>query len=231
MSALPAIHPPLSCGPFTIPLNHARAAAVVVPARLFDRSLAHRLREAAWNGASVLIELGLAFVDEPHARAQRRLISEEFDLTLGDVVRLWDDGRSRVPYVRYVWPLDVWVRDFSYVVAVSGAGWRVIAQVETVPVAVRRRLGRGSLTILGSPLGPALRAGDPEAAVWFRRFLHGDGCWSCLDWMTVISAARHSRYTFIARASGNIINRNDGARWRVCAHGPAAGHHTGLAET
>jgi hypothetical protein len=156
------------------PAQYARAATVVVPARLFDRPLAHRLREAAWNGASVLIELGLAFVDEYHARAQRRLISDEFDLTIGDVVRLWDDGRSRVPYVRYLWPLDVWVRDFSYVVAVSGAGWRVIALVETVPVAARRRLGRGSLTMLGSPLGPALRAGDPEAAVWFRRFLHGD---------------------------------------------------------
>ena len=81
-------------GPVHDPAEYARAAAVVVPARLFDRPLARRLREAAWNGASVLIELGLAFVDEPHVRAQRRLISEEFDLTLGDVVRLWDGGRQ-----------------------------------------------------------------------------------------------------------------------------------------
>ena len=123
-----------------------------MPAGLLDQSLARRLREAAWSGASVLIELGLAFVDEPLERAQRFLISEEFDLTLGDVVRLWDDGRSRVPYVRYLWPIDVWVRDFSSVVAVSGAGWRVIAQIETLPVA-------------GAPTGGARVAHDPRVTV------------------------------------------------------------------
>ncbi len=132
--------------------NHARAATFVVPAGLLDQSLARRLREAAWSGASVLIELGLAFVDEPLERAQRFLISEEFDLTLGDVVRLWDDGRSRVPYVRYLWPIDVWVRDFSSVVAVSGAGWRVIAQIETR--ACRR-----------APTGGARVAHDPRVTV------------------------------------------------------------------
>ena len=49
-------------------------------------------------------------------------LAEAFEVDVGDVVRLWDDGRSRVPYVRYHWPVDVWVRDFSSVVAVTGQG-------------------------------------------------------------------------------------------------------------
>ena len=155
----------------------ARAAIVVAPAAVVDRSSARRLRDAAWRGRSILIELGFAFLDDAQVGAQRWLISDAFDVNVGEVAHLWHDGRERVPYVRYDWPVAVWVRDYSRAVAVDGPGWRVIAEIEGRPVAVRRRVGRGSVTILGSPLGPALRAGDREAARWFAAFLH-DSDWS-----------------------------------------------------
>ena len=155
------------------PVMPSRAATVVAPAAVVDRSSALRLRDSAWRGASVLIELGLAFVDDAHAGAQRALISDVFDVGVGEVVYLWREGRDRVPYVRYDWPVAAWVRDFSRAVSVDGIGWRSIAEIEGRPVAVRRRVGRGAVTILGSPLGPALRAGDRDAATWFAAFLHG----------------------------------------------------------
>lgn len=153
--------------------SDARATTLVVPVSLLDRSIAPRLRDAAWRGASVLIELGMAFGDEAQRRTQRRLVSEAFDVHIGDVIHLWTDSRIRVPYVRYEWPVQAVVRDFSRAVPIDGAGWRVIASIETRPVAAHRRVGRGSLTMLGSPLGPALRAGDRDAATWFRSFVRG----------------------------------------------------------
>src|SRR6266571_3700339 len=42
----------------------------------------------------------------------------------------------------------------------------VIAWVDDLPVALKRPGGRGNLIFLGSPLGPALWAGDAEARRW-----------------------------------------------------------------
>src|SRR5256885_8822548 len=42
----------------------------------------------------------------------------------------------------------------------------VIARVDGLPVALKRSSGRGNLIFLGSPLGPALWAGDAEARRW-----------------------------------------------------------------
>jgi len=155
------------------PMTPGRAAAVVAPAAIIDRSSSRRLRDAAWSGQSVLVELGLAFVDDTEAGVQRSLLADAFDVGVREVVHLWHEGRSRVPYVRYDWPVAAWVRDYSRAVVLDGAGWRVIAAIEGRPVAVRRRVGRGAVTILGSPLGPALRAGDREAVTWFAAFLDG----------------------------------------------------------
>jgi hypothetical protein len=123
---------------------------------------------------SVLVELGVAFMDAPRGRIQRQLLADTFDLAVGDVRHLWVDGRSRIPYVQYGWPVSAWVRDFSRVVALGGPGWTPIAHMDSHPVGVGRRVGRGALTMLGSPLGPALRAGDNEAGTWLRAFLERD---------------------------------------------------------
>ena len=42
----------------------------------------------------------------------------------------------------------------------------VIAWVDGLPVALKRPGGRGNLIFLGSPLGPALWAGDAQARRW-----------------------------------------------------------------
>jgi hypothetical protein len=78
------------------------------------------------------------------------------------------DGRESIPYVNYTWPRETRVRDFSRVIPVSAKGGDVIGRVGPLPVALKRRWANGTLIFLGSPLGPGLRAGDPEARSWLR---------------------------------------------------------------
>src|SRR5262249_40998970 len=72
-------------------------------------------------------------------------------------------GHEQIPYVAYRWPREVRLRDFSRVIPVSAANARVIAQWGKTPVALRKNIGSGSLIFVGSPIGPALSAGDVEA--------------------------------------------------------------------
>jgi len=44
----------------------------------------------------------------------------------------------------------------------------VIAWTGLLAVGMKKRVGKGTLVFLGSPLGPALLAGDPEAREWVR---------------------------------------------------------------
>src|SRR5437764_965136 len=58
----------------------------------------------------------------------------------------------------------------------------VIAWVDGVPVALKRRGGRGgTLIFLGSPLGPALWAGDAQARRWLVDVLGLDQPCSCAN--------------------------------------------------
>ena len=86
---------------------------------------------------------------------------------------------ARVPYVDYVWPVRAKIRDFSCVVPLStaasqtadGAAWDVIGRAEGWAVAAKRKVGKGIVVFLGSPLGPALWSGDREARGWLRELL------------------------------------------------------------
>src|SRR5205807_8785254 len=86
---------------------------------------------------------------------------------------------ARVPYVDYVWPIPTKVRDFSRAVPVSvraslvttRSACEVIAWADGWPVAAKRKIGKGTLVFLGSPLGPALWSGDREASCWLRKLL------------------------------------------------------------
>jgi hypothetical protein len=74
-----------------------------------------------------------------------------------------------VPYVDLVWPHSARIRDFSRMVPVAAKpGDLVVGYVEGLPVALRRRVGKGALLYLGSPVGPALLAGDAEAHTWLQ---------------------------------------------------------------
>jgi hypothetical protein len=128
-------------------------------------AMARRFVEAAWGGAQVVIETAGAFADA--AATARHDLSAGFGIRAGAPVRLWPAaGRRRVPYVDFTWPMVAKIRDFSRVVPLSAPGWRVAATVDGMPVALARRVGRGTLTVLGSPVGPALAYDDREALAW-----------------------------------------------------------------
>jgi len=60
------------------------------------------------------------------------------------------------------------VRGFTRVIPVSAKLGEVIGWAGSLAVASKRPVGRGMLIFLGSPLGPALRASDPEARSWLQ---------------------------------------------------------------
>jgi hypothetical protein len=140
-------------------------------------------------GTHVLLESGAGFVSPADFAVHQRILHRCFDLAIEPRVDLWSgkapenrlfarrakphqrsnvDSREPVPYVNYVWPREASVRDFSRVIPVSANAKDVIGRVGPLPVAMKRRFANGTLIFLGSPLGPALRAGDPEARSWLR---------------------------------------------------------------
>src|SRR5881392_1717682 len=149
----------------------SRCTLLIVPAALdilprAVRAITSRLR----TGATVLLESGAGFAADPAFRAHRAVLRDRLGVHIEAPVRLWSRSGARgVPYVDYRWPSSAKIRDFSRVVPLGrqseGEG-EIIARVEGLPVALKRRLGRGHLIFLGSPLGPALWAGDAEARRW-----------------------------------------------------------------
>jgi hypothetical protein len=163
-------------------LSYARAVSVsgrqchwaVVPAAtvlgvIFAQSLSVFLED----GGCLLLESGLGFVDHSTSDVQRRLLRSHLGVQIEPPVDLWAaaGGHCHVPYVDYLWPLQAKVRDFSRVVPVSPRGGDVIAWTRGLPVALKQKVGKGTLVFLGSPLGPALLAGDPQARRWFSELL------------------------------------------------------------
>jgi hypothetical protein len=66
-------------------------------------------------------------------------------------------------YINYVWPKAVVVRSFLDAVPVECRPSEVVAHHSGIPVAMRRRIGRGGIIFLGSMLGPNLYAEEREA--------------------------------------------------------------------
>ena len=67
------------------------------------------------------------------------------------------------PYVEYVWPVRVKIREFEPARLTPVPGDEIIATFSGQPVGLRRKVGDGVLITLGSPLGPIFLAGDPDA--------------------------------------------------------------------
>jgi hypothetical protein len=134
--------------------------------------LARRVSTLLREGNSVVLESGAGFADPHDSSEHQRLLEAHFDLRVEQPVSLWEDGgRARVPFVDYVWPLRTKVRDFSRVVPVAPPAREVIGWIDGSPVAVKRRVGKGTLIFLGSPLGPTLLSGDREAQAWLRELV------------------------------------------------------------
>ena len=119
-------------------------------------------------GASVILESGAGFASAREFRAHRVVLRDYLQVQIEAPVQLWSGhtGSQGIPYVDYTWPCAAKVRDFSYVVPLARQPGEVIAWVNGLPVALKRQSGRGTLIFLGSPLGPALWAGDAEARRW-----------------------------------------------------------------
>jgi hypothetical protein len=169
-SALLAAHAPYVRTSYQ-PLQQART--IILPAAAFmDESKLARVRAHLENGSAVLFESGAAFLNPEEFKLHRHLMKSVFGLQLHDPVRLWDSAESfkQSPYLDFHWPIVTKVRDFSRVIPVECERGETIAWFQKMPVAVKRRIGKGTFVFLGSPLGPHLLAGDREAAGWLSAF-------------------------------------------------------------
>ena len=146
-----------------------RDTLVIVPSALnLSPSFAMVLMRLMKDGATVILESGAGFASHWMFRQHRRSMREGLALRLGAPVDLWSpESKQRAPYIQFTWPRHVRVRDFSRIVPPADRpGDDVIAWAGDLAAAFRRRVGKGMLLYLGSPIGPALWAGDVEARRW-----------------------------------------------------------------
>ena len=150
------------------PPSVPRCAMLIVPAVLRIRPALRAIVTCLADGATVILESGAGFAAEPDSRVHRTELRDALQLHIGAPVDLWTShSRSqRMPYVDYTWPHPAKVRDFSRVLPLARQPGEIIARVDGLPVCLKRQIGRGTLIFLGSPLGPALWAGDAEARQW-----------------------------------------------------------------
>ena len=149
----------------------SRCAALIVPAALEMPPPAVRAIVSCLQAeATVILESGAGFTAGRDFRAHRVVLRDYLQVRIEAPVQLWPARTSSqgIPYVDYTWPSAAKVRDFSRVVPLGrqAGGGEVIAWVDGLPVALKRQSGHGRLIFLGSPLGPALWAGDAEARRW-----------------------------------------------------------------
>jgi hypothetical protein len=162
---------------------------VIVPALgSIAPAVAQKLSNLLQAGTHLLLESGAGFLSPAEFSVHQRMLRRYFDVTVLPPSDLWSgkfadnllfssrygcpekklNSHESIPYVNYVWPRYAKVRDFSRVIPVSSGEGDVIGRVGTLPVALKKRVANGTLIFLGSPLGPALFAGDPEARSWLR---------------------------------------------------------------
>jgi hypothetical protein len=163
--------------------------AIVPSLGPIDPATAQTLSDLLNAGTHLLLESGAGFLSPAEFASHQRMLDRYFNLAVGPRVDLWPgnttdealfahrseryprkklDRQGSIPYVHYVWPRETIVRDFSRLIPVSAQVGEVIGSVGGLPVALKKQVGKGTLIFLGSPLGPLLRAGDPEARSWLQ---------------------------------------------------------------
>lgn len=145
-----------------------RCAALIVPAAVrMPPAASDAIATCLDDGGRVILESGAGFANEADLAAHRAVLREAFDVHVERPVDLWPQPHgSAIPYVEFTWPVPTKVRDFSRVVPLASREGEVIAHVHGRPAAIKCHRGRGTLLVLGSPIGPALWAGDAEATRW-----------------------------------------------------------------
>jgi hypothetical protein len=126
--------------------------------------LARRLSAFTRGGGWVVFESAAGFGG---FEDQRRMLAGHFGIRIQPPVDLWASGTA--PYIDYRWPVRERVRDFSRVTPISAEGLEIIGSAGPHPVAAKH----GRFIFLGSPMGPALLAGDREAHSWFSALASG----------------------------------------------------------
>lgn len=143
-----------------------RAELIVLPfATTLSQQQASRLCRQLAAGCSVVVESGASFASHGEVLRQRAVWRQAFGIhaDLPPSGRTWPAG-DPTNYVRYHWPADAQIRYFGELLSVSTAGAEGIATYRGRTVGIRKRIGRGELLFLGSPLGPMLAAEDHQAA-------------------------------------------------------------------
>ena len=160
-----------ACPPKFVSGSRPGHGAVIVPgAGVMDRGTCSALLDLLAAGSKVVFESGGGFLRREEFAVHRRMLSDVFGLMVDSPVDLWSREEA-VPYVTYSWPRATMVRDFSRVVPVVAPGSEVVGRVGELAVASRKPVGRGHLIFIGSPMGPALRARDPECRQWLELLL------------------------------------------------------------
>jgi hypothetical protein len=168
----------LRTNPISVPemRNWGQCSLVVVPgmaARTRDLTAMRVLLDLLEAGTSVLLESGAGFSREEEFAIHRKMLSDAFGIGMQSPLDVWRRAADGVApqvarYVEYDWPCRTLVRDFSRVIPVLAAGADRIASAGSLSVAMKKRVRKGTLVFLGSPLGPGLLAGDLEAREWVR---------------------------------------------------------------
>jgi hypothetical protein len=141
--------------------------AAVPGVSVMDERTGAALLDLLGTGATVLLESGAGFCGRAEFAAHGRALLRFFGIVVEEPVHV--RSIATAPYVHYEWPTAAIVRDFSRAIPVRAENAEVIGQVGDLPVALKKRVGKGQLIFLGSPLGPALRTGDVEACEWLRK--------------------------------------------------------------
>lgn len=157
------------------PDRFARLSLLIVPYVVsllpgFSDCLTYALQ----RGATVVMESGAGFADHCTFRQHRRWLRENLAIRVVSPRDPWaNQSPAGARYIEFTWPRRVKIRDFGRVVPpADGSGDDVIAWAGDLAVATRRRVGKGTLVYLGSPVGPSLWAGDVEARRWLHAVAH-----------------------------------------------------------
>ena len=141
--------------------------AIVPGVGVMDRGTTSLLLDLLRAGWKVVFESGAGFLSREDFALHQNMLFDNFGLIVDSPIDLWSEAAS-LPYVSYNWPRNAMVRDFSRVVPVLAPEGEIIGRAGCLPVASRRLVGRGVLVFVGSPMGPAMLAGDPQGREWLR---------------------------------------------------------------
>jgi hypothetical protein len=132
------------------------------------------LTYALHRGATVVIESGAGFADHCTFRQHRRWLRENLAIRVVSPRDPWANRSTPgARYIEFTWPRRVTIRDFGRVVPPADQQpGEIIAWAGDLGVAFRRRVGKGTLIYLGSPVGPALWTGDADARRWLHAVAH-----------------------------------------------------------